>query len=581
LRIPDHILGQITDRLDMQAVVSEYVHLEKKGGRLWGLCPFHSEKTPSFTVDPDKSVFYCFGCHKGGSLFTFVMEMEKLSFVEAVKLLAEKAGVQIEVEEGDSKRREAYLELYRRVSGTFQHLLMNHAEGTKARSYLQSRGLVQETWSAFELGYAPAQASWLYKFLREKKFSEEFLKASGLFSGREGTALFRGRIVFPIRNHRNEVVAFGARALRSAVQPKYLNSPETEWFRKRETLYGAPAVYQDVRREKAFILVEGYLDVLALWQAGVRHCVAPLGTAVTAEQIRRLRRYAPRGLLLFDSDEAGIRAAERTILLCEQQDLPTEVIRLQRGKDPAEILEKEGPQALKKSLESTITSFQFYLSTAHSKYDSRTPEGKRAVIRHLGSYLTSLDSQVKRDGYIRLVAEDLGVDFESARSDLLRGTERSGTRDDSYRRSEAQVPSADLFFILAVAVNREYFQEIRNTVAVDDLEDPRARKYFVALEECYRQGERTEEALLRRLEDEELKELLLEKTASGEYSLNPERLIRDGLREIRRRSLEKRRRLLISALARAEDQDAAKLRELLGEKMYLDEELQKLSKGSC
>jgi DNA primase len=565
----------------MQAVVSEYVHLEKKGGRLWGLCPFHSEKTPSFTVDPDKSVFYCFGCHKGGSLFTFVMEMEKLSFVEAVKLLAEKAGVQIEVEEGDSKRREAYLELYRRVSGTFQHLLMNHAEGTKARSYLQSRGLVQETWSAFELGYAPAQASWLYKFLREKKFSEEFLKASGLFSGREGTALFRGRIVFPIRNHRNEVVAFGARALRSAVQPKYLNSPETEWFRKRETLYGAPAVYQDVRREKAFVLVEGYLDVLALWQAGVRHCVAPLGTAVTAEQIRRLKRYAPRGLLLFDTDEAGIRAAERTILLCEQQDLPTEVIRLQRGKDPAEILEKEGPQALKKSLESTITSFQFYLSTAHSKYDSRTPEGKRAVIRHLGSYLTSLDSQVKRDGYIRLVAEDLGVDFESARSDLLRGTERSGTRDDSYRRSEAQVPSADLFFILAVAVNREYFQEIRNTVAVDDLEDPRARKYFVALEECYRQGERTEEALLRRLEDEELKELLLEKTASGEYSLNPERLIRDGLREIRRRSLEKRRRLLISALTRAEDQDAAKLRELLGEKMYLDEELQKLSKGSC
>jgi DNA primase len=581
LRIPDHILGQITDRLDMQAVVSEYVHLEKKGGRLWGLCPFHSEKTPSFTVDPDKSVFYCFGCHKGGSLFTFVMEMEKLSFVEAVKLLAEKAGVQIEVEEGDSKRREAYLELYRRVSGTFQHLLMNHAEGTKARSYLQSRGLAQETWSAFELGYAPAQASWLYKFLREKKFSEEFLKASGLFSGREGTALFRGRIVFPIRNHRNEVVAFGARALRSAVQPKYLNSPETEWFRKRETLYGAPGVYQDVRREKAFVLVEGYLDVLALWQAGVRHCVAPLGTAVTAEQIRRLKRYAPRGLLLFDTDEAGIRAAERTILLCEQQDLPTEVIRLQRGKDPAEILEKEGPQALKKSLESTITSFQFYLSTAHSKYDSRTPEGKRAVIRHLGSYLTSLDSQVKRDGYIRLVAEDLGVDFESARSDLLRGTERSRTRDDSYRRSEAQVPSADLFFILAVAVNREYFQEIRNTVAVDDLEDPRARKYFVALEECYRQGERTEEALLRRLEDEELKELLLEKTASGEYSLNPERLIRDGLREIRRRSLEKRRRLLISALARAEGQDAAKLRELLGEKMYLDEELQKLSKGSC
>ena len=580
MRIPDHILGQITDRLDMQAVVSEYVHLEKKGGRLWGLCPFHSEKTPSFTVDPEKSVFYCFGCHKGGSLFTFIMEMEKLSFVEAVKFLAEKAGVQIEVEEGDSKRREAYLELYRRVSGTFQHMLMNHAEGSRARSYLNSRGLDQETWSAFKLGYAPAQASWLYNFLREKKFSDEFLKASGLFGGRRGAALFRGRIVFPIHNHRNEVVAFGARTLSSDIQPKYLNSPETEWFRKRETLYGAPQVYQELRREKSFVLVEGYLDVLALWQAGVRHSLAPLGTAVTSEQIRRLKRYAPRGLLLFDSDEAGVRAVERTVVLCEQQDLPTDVISLQQGKDPAEILEKDGPQALKKSLESTISSFQFYLSRAHSENDSRTPDGKRAVIRHLGSYLTALDSQVRKDGYIRLLAEDLGVDFESVRSDLLRGTGRSRTRDDSNRRPEVQGISADLFFILAVAVNREYFQEIRNTVAVDDLEDPRARKYFVALEECYRQGERTEEALLRRLEDESLKELLLEKTASGEFTMNPERLIQDGLREIRRRSLEKRRHFLIAALTRSKEQDAAKVKELLGEKMYLDEELQKLGKGS-
>jgi len=275
--------------------------------------------------------------------------------------------------------------------------------------------------------------------------------------------------------------------------------------------------------------------------------------------------------------EAGVRAAERTILLCEQQDLSAEIVRLEQGKDPAEILEKQGPEALKKSLESTISSFQFYLSTAHSKFDSRTPDGKRAVIRHLGSYLTSLDSQVKRDGYIRLLAEDLGVDFESVRSDLLRGTERSRTGDDSYRRSEVQAPSADLFFILAVAVNRDYFQEVRNTVAVDDLEDPRARKVFVALEECYRQGERTEEALLRRLgkEDEPLQNLLLEKTASGEFTFNTERLIEDGLRQIRRRSLEKRRRFLISALGRAKQQDS--VRELLGEKMYLDEELQKLS----
>ena len=581
MRIPDHILAQITDRLDMQAVVSEYVHLEKKGGRLWGLCPFHTEKTPSFTITPDKSVFYCFGCHKGGSLFTFIMEVEKLSFVEAVRLLAEKAGVEIELEEGDSKRKGAYLELYRRVAGTFHHLLLNHPEGSRARSYLKGRAVPEDTWKIFQLGYAPANRLWLYKFLIEKKFSKEFLASSGLFSGQEPVALFRGRIVFPILNHRNEITAFGARSLRADVQPKYLNSPETQVFRKRETLYGASGVFQKIRREDSFVLVEGYMDVLALWQAGVENCVAPLGTAVTAEQVRLLKRYASRGALLFDTDEAGTRATERTIILCEQQDLATEVVRLARGSDPADILEKEGPEALKQKLKSTINSFQFYLGTAHSKFDSRTPDGKRAVIRHLSPYLISLDSQVKRDGYFRLVAEDLGVDFESVRSDLLRGAERSITRNNSHRAAEVQGISADLFFLLAVAVNREFFPEVRKTVVVDDLEDLRARKYFVALEECYRQGETTEEALLRRLEDEELRDLLLGKTASGEFTINPERLIRDGLREIRRRSLEKRRRSVVSALTRSKDQDPRKLKELLAEKMYLDEELQKLAKGSC
>ena len=579
MKIPDHILQRIIDRLDMQAVVTEYVQLQKRGGRLWGLCPFHTEKTPSFTVDPEKSVFYCFGCHKGGSLFTFIMEMEKLSFVEAVKFLAERAGVQIEVEEEDGKRRSAYLELYRRVSGTFHHLLMNHTEAARARAYLKDRALLPETLKAFNLGYAPADRAWLYNFLRQKRFSDEFLKESGLFNAREPTALFRGRIVFPILNHRNEVVAFGARTLGANIQPKYLNSPETEFFRKRETLYGAAGVYQEVRKAQSFVLVEGYMDVLALWQAGVANAVAPLGTAVTTEQIRRLKRYAPFGLLLFDTDEAGVRAAERTIVMCEQHDVATDVVRLRSGKDPAEILQKEGAEALKKSLVSTINSFQFFLDTAHSKYDTGTPDGKRAVIRYIGSFLKSLDSEVRRDGFIRLLAEDLGVDFESVRSDLLRGTERSITRNQ--REAEVRDISAELFFILAVAINRDFFQEIRNTVTVDDLEDPRARTLFVALEECYRQGETTEEALISRLEDERLRDLLLQKTASGEFIIDPERIIQDGRREVRRGSLEKRRRSLVAALSRARVQDPAKLKELLSEKMYLDEELQKIAKGCC
>jgi DNA primase len=576
MRIPDSVLARITDRLDMAEVVSEYVRLQNRGGRLWGLCPFHAEKTPSFTVNPEKSLFYCFGCHKGGSLFTFIMEMEKLSFVEAVRLLAEKAGVEIELEQGDTRKRDAYLELYRRVAGMFHHLLINRPEAEAARSYLDQRGLRRETWDRFQLGYAPAARGWLGRFLLEKKYSSEFLLDSGLFvSGRqELVALFRQRIVFPIINHRNEVLAFGGRTLSSDVQPKYLNSPETGFFRKRENLYGCSGVYQQVRREGSFLLVEGYMDVLALYQAGVENAVAPLGTAVTEEQVRRLKRYASRGLLLFDADEAGLRATERAILICERHDLAAEVVMLEGGKDPAEILEKEGPAALQKKVKYHINGFQFYLNAARSKYDTRSPDGKRAVIRHLTSYLSSIDSQVKRDGYLRLLAEDLGVDFESVRGDLLRGLGRSIEKKDSLQIGEVQSISADLFFLLAVAVNREYFPKVRNTIAVDDLEDIRARKVFVALEECFRQGETTEELLLQRLEDAELKALLLEKAASGEFMLNPQKMIQDGLKKIRRRSLEKKQRALVSALAR--DKDPVKLKELLAEKMYLDEELQSL-----
>jgi len=581
MRIPDRVLAQIGDRLDMGEVVSEYVRLERKSGRLWGLCPFHSEKTPSFTVNPDKGMFYCFGCHKGGSLFTFVMEVEKLSFPEAVRLLAEKAGVEIEVEDGEFREKAAYLELYRRVAGTFNYLLLNHPQARGARAYLERRGVGAEEVQRFQIGYALPARTWLAGFLTEKKYSQEFLTRSGLFGPRRGgpgglVALFRDRIVFPIRNTRDEVVGFGGRALRGEIEPKYLNTPETPFFRKGELLFGAPEVFRRIRREGSFVLVEGYMDVLAVEKAGPGPAVAPLGTAVTPEQIRLLKRYSDRGFLLFDADEAGRRAVERAIVLGERVDLGLEVIELPNAKDPAELLEKQGQETLKNSLKYSINSFQFLLNSARSKHDAGTPDGKRSVIRDLSSFLNSTDSQVKREGYLRLLAEDLGVAFESVRNDVLKGDGRVGTPTQETREREQAGPSAELFFLLAVAANRDYFSHIRTVISVDDLEDSRARHLYVALEECFRAGEGSAEALLQRLDDQALREILLEKTASGEFSISPERLIQDGLRAVRVRSLERRRRVLTQELSRVGKGDAARLRELLSEKMYLDEELQSL-----
>jgi len=591
MRIPDRVLAQITERLDAAEVVSQYTHLEKRGGRYWGLCPFHTEKTPSFTVTPDKAVFYCFGCQKGGSLFTFIMEAEKLSFLEAVRLLAGKAGVELELEEDeDAGRRKAYLELYRRVAGSLHYILLNHPEAGPARAYLEGRGFRRETLERFSVGYAPGYGpgfappgrDWLFGFLREKSFSEEFLRSSGMFFlSRAGdpVALFRDRVVFPIGNSRGEIVGFGGRSLTGDRGPKYLNTPETAFFRKGELLFGEPGVWQAVRKAGRFVLVEGYLDVLACAQAGVGEALAPLGTALTAEQVRLLKRFAPGGILAFDADEAGARAAQRAILLCEQADLAVEVAELAGGKDPAEILQVAGAEALHKILKYPINSFQFLLRAARARHNAGTPEGKKGIIAFLSPYLSSIDSPVKRDGYFRALAEELGVELESVREDFRKNADRTAAAVRPVAPSQAASMTTDFFFMLAVSAHREYFSQVRNLIGPEALEDPRARKLFVALEECFRAGESSEESLLARLEDPELRGEVLARTASGAFAEEPERLVRDGLSSVRRRGLELRGAGLSARLAAPGQPEQAGQRDLLAEKMHIDEELAKLKKG--
>jgi DNA primase len=313
----------------------------------------------------------------------------------------------------------------------------------------------------------------------------------------------------------------------------------------------------------------------------VEGALAPLGTALTAEQVRLLKRFAPAGLLAFDADEAGARAAQRAILLAEQSDLAVEVAELAGGKDPAEILQAAGAEALHKILKYPITSFQFLLRAARARHNPGTPEGKKGIITFLSPYLSSIDSPVKRDGYLRALAEELGVEFESAQEDFRRNAARG-----SPTRPAAPGPAgppgsltADFFFLLVLAAHRDYFARVRNLLDPEDLEDPRARKLFVALEECYRAEESSEESLLSRLEDPELRGEVLARTASGAFAEEPEQLVRDGLKWVRRRSLERRGAVLPAKLAAPAGQEQAAYRDLLAEKMHIDEELAKLKKG--
>ncbi len=590
MRIPESTLSEIQNRLDIAEVVGEYVSLQRRGGRYWGLCPFHQEKSPSFTVTPEKGVYYCFGCHKGGGLFQFVMEVEKLEWRDAVELLAKKAGIEIPQGDagGEGAKRGALLDLNKRIAGSFHWLLCEGQQAETARKYLASRGVTKETIDSFQLGYAPPEREWLHRFLLEKSYSEEFLAQTGLFTqGRGGTGtLFANRVMFPIANARGETLAFGGRAMGDA-QPKYLNSPETAYFRKGENLFALDKAAAAIRGSGSFVLVEGYMDVLAMHQAGVNNCVAPLGTALTEFQVRLLKRYAQKGILVFDGDEAGQKATMRAIEMLERQDLIAQVVELPEGQDPADFVQKGETGKLLELLEKPAESFRYLTAKALAGRDLSTPQGREGIRDFLFPFAAAVSSQLRADGYLTRIAESLNAEPEAVRRDFAawRAREKDRSRGKVAERTEGSQPlSGDLFLLLAVAANRQLFPLVRNGgVSISDLDDERARALFVALEESFRAEETGLDALCARIESPALKDLVVRKAASGEFDMNQEKLVRDGVRRVRQRVLAKRIELLGAEMRRIDRErpDAVRMRELLAEKMHLDDELAKLNTGAA
>jgi DNA primase len=584
MRIPESTLSEIQSRLDLAEVIGQYVQLQKKGSRYWGRCPFHQEKTPSFCVTPEKGVFYCFGCHKGGGLYQFVMEVEKVTFLDAVEILAKKAGVEIQHEEEPQGgiKRETFLELNRRLAASFQWLLTESSQAETAREYLAKRGMTGETIKAFQLGYAPADREWLKRFLLQKSYSEDFLARTGLFSGSMGgkSALFANRIVFPIVNPRGEVVAFGGRALIEGA-PKYLNSPETSFFKKGENLFGIDKALPMVKETGNVILVEGYMDVLAMHQAGLANTVAPLGTALTESQVRLIKRYVSRVTLVFDADAAGEKATLRAVEMLEKQDVEVHVVELSGSKDPADIVKQDGAVEMKRQVGEAQPCFPYLVGKALRMGDRSASEGKERIRDFLFPFVAALGSQVRADDYIRILAEVIGVEEGAVRSDFAvwkRGPRTSG----AARRVEADAGSmtSDLFLMLAVSANRKLFPLVRNSgISVEDIEDPKARELFIALEEAFRADETGFDALLARLEDVSLRETVARTAASGEFDVNQERIVGDGVKRIKERILKRKSVEIAAEMRRVEREpsSASRVRELLEEKMHLDGELAKLA----
>ena len=416
----DELVEEVRSRNDIVDVIGSYVHLQKKGSTYFGLCPFHNEKTGSFSVSPNKQMYYCFGCGAGGNVFTFLMQYENFTFPEAMQELADRVGIELPKQEMTSaQRREAdrrtqLLEINKEAAKYF-YMLLRGPRGQKAHEYFKKRELSDETMQKFGLGYSDQYSDDLYKYLRSKGYDDEILKETGLVTideVRGGHDKFWNRAMFPIMDVHNRVIGFGGRVMGDG-EPKYLNSPETKIFDKSRNLYGLNIARST--RKNQLLLCEGYMDVIALHQAGFDNAVASLGTSFTSGHASLLKRYTKEVYLTFDSDGAGIKAALRAIPILKEVGLSAKVINMKPYKDPDEFIKALGAEAYQERIDQAENSFMFEIRILQQDYDMKDPEGKTAFQHETAKKLAQFPEEMERNNYIEAVAEHYRMGYENLR----------------------------------------------------------------------------------------------------------------------------------------------------------------------
>lgn len=496
-RIRQEDIETVRERTDIAALVQRYVALKKSGRALAGLCPFHTEKTPSFTVDPGKQVYYCFGCGVGGNAYSFLMAIENLTFPEAVERLATEAGIGLQYEGASAEdrrsmsRRQSLVKANEMAAELYHRFLVESSDAEEARRYLAGRAISKEAAETFELGFAPGYPDFLLRRMA-REFSPEILTEAGLVVG-EGRGQvrdrFRGRVIFPVRNLAGQVVGFGARLL-AGDGPKYLNSPETPIYRKGEMLYNLHRAKAPISSGGRTVVVEGYTDVIALDQAGVTTAVATCGTALSEGHFRLLARFAANAVLAFDSDEAGAKAAERAYEFFERYPIEASVLVLPEGLDPADLVVEQGAGAFEELATGAVPLVEYMIRRSLRGHDLETPEGRTRAVQAGLPVVAGLDDPVRRNQYAGLLADLAAVSPSSVLLELdqasrrpaaqKRGTEPARTSPQEARSPAREVEKEALKLLLqhadisqshAARVREEHFQSQRNRKAFAFLAD--------------------------------------------------------------------------------------------------------------
>lgn len=590
---PGSIAERVKQQADIVRLVGEYVQLKKSGQNFLGLCPFHSEKTPSFAVHPVKQIYHCFGCGVGGDVFKFVMEIERLSFPEALRLVADKVGVRLPErrprtpeEARTTQLRIALVKLHEQAARFFVEQLTQTKEGRLVRAYLHDRGLSDEIIKTFGIGYAPGTGDVLLRRLRETGYAREVLQASGLVNTDERGTLydrFRRRVIFPISSESGRIVAFGGRAMGDD-SPKYLNSPETPLYQKSRVLYNLNRAREPIRRQNYAVLVEGYLDCIGVHAARVENVVATCGTALTETQARLLGRSARNVVVSFDPDAAGVAATERSLNLLVEQGFQVKVLALPPGFDPDLFVREKGAAAYREKLKESLDYLDYLVERARGQYDWHSQEGKIAALNYLLPYVARVPNKIRRAEWATELAERLRIEEALVREELRRAAvERRGEMKLRPEVKQAlgpgRVKPAERRLLEILLENEDIRADL-----LKELEDAEAHKgagleaVFEQVLAVVRGGQAlTVSALAERVSEEERRLLF-----ALAFDDNPEMKgtleeARACLAAMQRRKLERELRGVQRQIAEAERaRKSQELKELLGKKQALRKALGEL-----
>ena len=495
------VIEEVVSRNDIVDVISGYIKLKKSGSSYVGLCPFHNEKSPSFSVSGTKQMYHCFGCGVGGNVITFVMEYENYTFPEAVKMLADRAGIALPVMEysgEDRRERDIKTKLLEinKIAATFYYHQLKSPAGQSGLDYLKKRQLSDKTINTFGLGYAPQLTGDLYRMLKEKGYDDELLKESGLFTYEKGIReKFWNRVIFPIMDINNKVIGFGGRVMGDG-KPKYLNSPETKLFDKSKNLYGLNVARSS--RKNNLIICEGYMDVISMHQAGFNQAVASLGTALTPGHARLMKRYTDNVLITYDSDEAGVKAALRAIPILKEAGLSTKVINMRPYKDPDEFIKALGTEAFQERIDKAENSFMYEIGIIEKNYNRSDPESETAFEREVANKLVQFSEKLERDNYMKAVCRQFMIPEDGMREMVIRIGSQGGIiprqtqpvrrMEPARKKKEDGIRQAEKILLTWMIEDGDIYDKASEYIQPDDFIDPLFKDVASKVYEQYETG---------------------------------------------------------------------------------------------